>query len=155
MVIPKTIYPECNNKQNVKQRKNNRKILTKPENRSIKQTLLAERKTQNNLKVTNVGKDVTTIAATFKTVTGDTNCNYKYRDINFELWTQQYVGAEGNLNATHLDTFISANSTFTENAHLYPNKLLNQQQRTVRIGTLPYPPYTKTSYVVSYHKTKC
>ncbi|XP_037823173.1 uncharacterized protein LOC119611595, partial [Lucilia sericata] len=74
---------------------------------------------------------------------------YKYRGINFELWTQQYGGAEGNLKAIHLDTYISGNGTFAKNIQLYPNKLWNLQQRTLRIGSLTYVPYVKTYYVPS------
>ncbi|TMW48189.1 hypothetical protein DOY81_006735, partial [Sarcophaga bullata] len=77
----------------------------------------------------------------------DNTNNNKYRDINFELWTQQYGGAEGNLNAIHLDTYISGNGTFAKNAQLYPNKLWNLHQRTMRIGSLTYVPYVKTYYV--------
>lgn len=75
--------------------------------------------------------------------------NDKNRDINFELWTQRYVGAEGNLNAIQLDTFRGQSLLFAKNAQLYPNKLRNLQRRVMRVGTLTYVPYVKTNYVVS------
>lgn len=158
MVIPETIYPESNNK------KNNSKIERKTQKPNIKKTSLVEKTTAttDKLNITNVSMemvvDVTTAATLssffLNTYIGDTNKNYKYRDINFELWTQQYGGAEGNLNAIHLDTYISGNGTFAKNFQLYPNKLWNLQQRTMRIGSLTYVPYVKTYYVVSFCKKK-
>uniref|UniRef100_A0A1I8PFK8 Ionotropic glutamate receptor C-terminal domain-containing protein n=1 Tax=Stomoxys calcitrans TaxID=35570 RepID=A0A1I8PFK8_STOCA len=71
----------------------------------------------------------------------------KYHNINFELWTQRYVGAEGNLNAIHLDTFWGLCRIFAKNVELYPNKLKNLQRRVMRVGTLTYLPYVKTNYV--------
>ncbi|XP_075161285.1 ionotropic receptor 92a [Haematobia irritans] len=73
--------------------------------------------------------------------------NIKYHDINFELWTQRYVGAEGNLNATHLDTFWGRSRLFAKNVELYPNKLQNLERRVMRVGSLTYVPYVKTNYV--------
>lgn len=96
-----------------------------------------------------------TLSTKYNTNSTNTNNNKnKYRDINFELWTQQYGGAEGNLNAIHLDTYISGNGTFAKNVQLYPNKLWNLHQRTMRIGSLTYVPYVKTYYVVSFTKAE-
>ncbi|KAI8046561.1 hypothetical protein M5D96_002772, partial [Drosophila gunungcola] len=53
-----------------------------------------------------------------------------YRDINFELWTQKFVGAFGNLDALLLDAFLP-NQTFAKRVELYPNKLLNLQRRSL------------------------
>lgn len=71
-----------------------------------------------------------------------------HRDINFELWTQKFVGASGNLDAVLLDAFLP-NETFARRVELYPNKLLNLQRRTLRMGSVTYVPYTVTNYVVS------
>lgn len=73
-----------------------------------------------------------------------------HRDINFELWTQKFVGAFGNLDAVRLDAFLP-NETLgkTERVELYPNKLLNLQGRSLRVGSITYVPYTITNYVVS------
>lgn len=73
---------------------------------------------------------------------------HPHRDINFELWTQKFVGASGNLDAVLLDAFLP-NETFARRVELYPNKLLNLQQRTLRMGSVTYVPYTVTNYVVS------
>ncbi|XP_058984610.1 uncharacterized protein LOC101895628 [Musca domestica] len=77
--------------------------------------------------------------------------NHKTRntnnDINFELWTQKYVGAEGNLDAMHLDTFQAENMAFAKNVELYPNKLRDLQERVMRASSLTYLPYVKTDYV--------
>lgn len=74
------------------------------------------------------------------------------RDINFELWTQKFVGAFGNLDAVRLDAFLP-NETFAERqqqrVELYPNKLLNLQRRSLLVGSITYVPYTITNYVVS------
>ncbi|XP_034664716.1 uncharacterized protein LOC117899058 [Drosophila subobscura] len=69
-----------------------------------------------------------------------------YRDINFELWTQKFVGAFGNLDAVRLDAFLP-NETFASRVELYPNKLLDLQRRTLRMGSITYVPYTITNYV--------
>ncbi|EDV30287.2 uncharacterized protein Dana_GF23026 [Drosophila ananassae] len=71
-----------------------------------------------------------------------------HRDINFELWTQKFVGAFGNLDAVRLDAFLP-NETLakTERVELYPNKLLNLQGRSLRVGSITYVPYTITNYV--------
>jgi len=71
-----------------------------------------------------------------------------YRDINFELWTQKFVGAVGNLDALLLDAFLP-NETFANRVELYPNKLLNLQRRSLLVGSITYVPYTITNYVVS------
>ncbi|XP_039492564.2 uncharacterized protein LOC120452409 [Drosophila santomea] len=69
-----------------------------------------------------------------------------YRDINFELWTQKFVGAVGNLDALLLDAFLP-NETFANRVELYPNKLLNLQRRSLLVGSITYVPYTITNYV--------
>ncbi|KAH8280162.1 hypothetical protein KR018_012567 [Drosophila ironensis] len=71
-----------------------------------------------------------------------------HRDINFELWTQKFVGASGNLDAVRLDAFLP-NETLAEaeRVELYPNKLLNLQGRSLRVGSITYVPYTITNYV--------
>lgn len=173
MVIPETIYPESNNNHNIK-KNNDQQQEEKLQKTNIKQTAFRPAEeiatsTNDNLNYTNVSMEMivdgvakTTTAATaimavplkyfFNTLhraNDANNDNNKYRDINFELWTQQYGGAEGNLNAIHLDTYFSLNGTFDKNAQLYPNKLWNLQQRTMRIGSLTYVPYVKTYYVVS------
>ncbi|KAH8243826.1 hypothetical protein KR032_010418, partial [Drosophila birchii] len=69
------------------------------------------------------------------------------RDINFELWTQKFVGAFGNLDAVRLDAFLP-NETFPQQrVELYPNKLLNLQSRSLLVGSITYVPYTITNYV--------
>ncbi|KAH8417936.1 hypothetical protein KR222_008706, partial [Zaprionus bogoriensis] len=73
---------------------------------------------------------------------------HPYRDINFELWTQKFVGASGNLDAVLLDAFLP-NETFARRVELYPNKLLNLQRRTLRMGSVTYVPYTVTNYVAA------
>ncbi|XP_046806357.1 uncharacterized protein LOC111674785 [Lucilia cuprina] len=121
MVIPETIYPESNNNVDV---------------------------TTTATSTTRITDSLSSFFNTNIDVTNNNNYNnYKYRGINFELWTQQYGGAEGNLNAIYLDTYISGNGTFAKNVQLYPNKLWNLQQRTMRIGSLTYVPYVKTYYV--------
>ncbi|XP_016969094.2 uncharacterized protein LOC108037123 [Drosophila rhopaloa] len=69
-----------------------------------------------------------------------------YRDINFELWTQKFVGAFSNLDALLLDAFLP-NETFAKRVELYPNKLLNLQGRSLLVGSITYVPYTITNYV--------
>ncbi|XP_017084782.2 LOW QUALITY PROTEIN: uncharacterized protein LOC108117094 [Drosophila eugracilis] len=69
-----------------------------------------------------------------------------HRDINFELWTQKFVGAFGNLDALLLDAFLP-NETFANRVELYPNKLLNLQRRSLLVGSITYVPYTITNYV--------
>ncbi|XP_030371626.1 uncharacterized protein LOC115621922 [Scaptodrosophila lebanonensis] len=72
-----------------------------------------------------------------------------HRDINFELWTQKFVGASGNLDAVRLGAFLP-NETFAGNGptvELYPNKLLDLKRRTLRMGSITYVPYTDTNYV--------
>ncbi|XP_064551072.1 uncharacterized protein Ir92a [Drosophila montana] len=73
---------------------------------------------------------------------------HPYRDINLELWTQKFVGASGNSDAIFLDAFLP-NETFANRAELYPNKLLNLQRRTLRLGSITYVPYTVTNYVAA------
>ncbi|ALC47513.1 Ir92a [Drosophila busckii] len=80
------------------------------------------------------------------TESGVTSVPHPYRDINFELWSQKFVGASGNLDAELLDAFLP-NETFAKHAELYPNKLLNLQSRTLRMGSITYVPYTVTNYV--------
>ncbi|EDW24331.1 GL23463 [Drosophila persimilis] len=79
---------------------------------------------------------------------GGAGATLPYRDINFELWTQKFVGAFGNLDAVRLGAFLP-NETFAGNSRveLYPNKLLDLQQRTLRLGSITYVPYTITNYV--------
>ncbi|KAH8383357.1 hypothetical protein KR009_008155 [Drosophila setifemur] len=77
---------------------------------------------------------------------GGTASTSLHRDINFELWTQKFVGAFGNLDALLLDAFLP-NETFAERVELYPNKLLNLQSRSLRVGSITYVPYTITNYV--------
>ncbi|XP_032597542.1 uncharacterized protein LOC6569701 [Drosophila grimshawi] len=79
---------------------------------------------------------------------------HPHRDINLGLWTQKFVGASGNLDAQLLDAFLP-NETFVNQPHaqsqhqLYPNKLLNLQRRTLRLGSITYVPYTVTNYVAA------
>uniref|UniRef100_A0A1A9WSE8 Ionotropic glutamate receptor C-terminal domain-containing protein n=1 Tax=Glossina brevipalpis TaxID=37001 RepID=A0A1A9WSE8_9MUSC len=68
-------------------------------------------------------------------------------DINFELWTQKYVGTVGNLDAKHLDTYLGRERTFIKNTELYPNKLTNLEGRIIRIGSHTYLPYVVTNFV--------
>ncbi|EDW83205.2 uncharacterized protein Dwil_GK22446 [Drosophila willistoni] len=77
-----------------------------------------------------------------------TTATLPHRDINFELWTQKFLGAFGNLDAIRLDAFLP-NETFVSSLELYPNKLLNLQQRTLRMGSITYVPYTVTNYVAA------
>ncbi|KAM8706383.1 hypothetical protein ACLKA7_010631 [Drosophila subpalustris] len=71
-----------------------------------------------------------------------------HRDINFELWTQKFVGGSGNLDAILLDAFLP-NETFAKRVELFPNKLLNLERRTLRMGSITYVPYTVTNYVAA------
>ncbi|KAH8381663.1 hypothetical protein KR093_010371, partial [Drosophila rubida] len=71
-----------------------------------------------------------------------------HRDINFELWTQKFVGASGNLDGILLDAFLP-NETFAKRVELYPNKLLNLERRSLRLGSITYVPYTVTNYVAA------
>lgn len=87
-------------------------------------------------------------AETVRGLEGNLPWVHPHRDINFELWTQKFVGASGNLDAVLLDAFLP-NETFASQVELYPNKLLNLQQRTLRMGSVTYVPYTVTNYVVS------
>ncbi|XP_017048767.1 uncharacterized protein LOC108093303 [Drosophila ficusphila] len=77
---------------------------------------------------------------------GGTRTTSPHRDINFELWTQKFVGAFGNLDAVLLDAFLP-NETFAKRVELYPNKLLNLERRSLLVGSITYVPYTITNYV--------
>lgn len=72
----------------------------------------------------------------------------QHQNINFELWTQKFVGVAGNLDAVHLDSF-EPSKTFTKNVELYPNKLINLKGRALRVGSITYIPYVVSNYVVS------
>ncbi|KAH8264263.1 hypothetical protein KR038_005442 [Drosophila bunnanda] len=69
------------------------------------------------------------------------------RDINFELWTQKFVGAFGNLDAVRLDAFLPNETFAQQRVELYPNKLLNLESRSLLVGSITYVPYTITNYV--------
>jgi len=94
-----------------------------------------------------IGGTTRTTGSTTTGATGTTTTS-PYRDINFELWTQKFVGAFGNLDALLLDAFLP-NETFANRVELYPNKLLNLQRRSLLVGSITYVPYTITNYVVS------
>lgn len=94
------------------------------------------------------GAGAAAAAETVRGLGGNLPWVHPHRDINFELWTQKFVGASGNLDAVLLDAFLP-NETFASQVELYPNKLLNLQQRTLRMGSVTYVPYTVTNYVVS------
>lgn len=94
------------------------------------------------------GAGAAAAAETVRGLEGNLPWVHPHRDINFELWTQKFVGASGNLDAVLLDAFLP-NETFASQVELYPNKLLNLQQRTLRMGSVTYVPYTVTNYVVS------
>ncbi|XP_020814083.1 uncharacterized protein LOC110188646 [Drosophila serrata] len=69
------------------------------------------------------------------------------RDINFELWTQKFVGAFGNLDAVRLNAFLPNETFAQQRVELYPNKLLNLESRSLLVGSITYVPYTITNYV--------
>ncbi|XP_037727949.1 uncharacterized protein LOC119558556 [Drosophila subpulchrella] len=92
-----------------------------------------------------IGGTTRTTGTTTTGATGTTTTS-PYRDINFELWTQKFVGAFGNLDALLLDAFLP-NETFANRVELYPNKLLNLQRRSLLVGSITYVPYTITNYV--------
>ncbi|XP_053952190.1 uncharacterized protein LOC128859312 [Anastrepha ludens] len=71
---------------------------------------------------------------------------YTHHDLNFQLWTQKFVGTNGNLDAMLLDEFLP-NGTFSQNAELFPNKVSNMRGRTLRVGSITYIPYVVTNYV--------
>ncbi|XP_060647150.1 uncharacterized protein LOC132785175 [Drosophila nasuta] len=79
---------------------------------------------------------------------GEAEAALPHRDINFELWTQKFVGASGNLDGILLDAFLP-NETFANRVELYPNKLLNLERRSLRLGSITYVPYTVTNYVAA------
>ncbi|KAK5648841.1 hypothetical protein RI129_003733 [Pyrocoelia pectoralis] len=61
---------------------------------------------------------------------------------NYNLLTHQYVGREGNNNPQILDYWFGNNRSFLNGAHLYPEKLRNQQGRALRCATFNYKPYS-------------
>nr|AVH87292.1 ionotropic receptor 4 [Holotrichia parallela] len=61
----------------------------------------------------------------------------------FDLYTHKYVGPEGSTeDVIWLDRWYSTNETFMVNANLYPDKLQNQQGRSLKIATFTYKPYS-------------
>lgn len=68
---------------------------------------------------------------------------------SFDLITSQFVGRFNNTSPMLLDTFYGRNTTFKQNANLFPDKLSNLQQRVVRLALFNYKPYTVWEEVVS------
>ncbi|XP_037033035.1 glutamate receptor 1-like [Bradysia coprophila] len=61
---------------------------------------------------------------------------------SFDLITSQFVGRFNNTSPMLLDTFYGRNTTFKQNANLFPDKLSNLQQRVVRLALFNYKPYS-------------
>lgn len=68
---------------------------------------------------------------------------------SFDLITSQFVGRFNNTSPILLDTFYGRNTTFKQNANLFPDKLSNLKQRVVRLALFNYIPYTVWEEVVS------
>lgn len=68
---------------------------------------------------------------------------------SFDLITSQFVGRFNNTSPMLLDTFYGRNTTFKQNANLFPDKLSNLQQRVVRLALFNYKPYSVWEEVVS------
>ncbi|KAK9702662.1 hypothetical protein QE152_g29799 [Popillia japonica] len=58
------------------------------------------------------------------------------------ILTHKYSGVEDHNNIIVLDKWYSVNRSFEFGRNLYPNKLLNQFGRTLRLGTIDYVPYS-------------
>ena len=67
----------------------------------------------------------------------------------YDLITHQFVGRFNNTSPILLDTFYGRNTTFKQNANLFPDKLSNLEQRIVRLALFNYKPYTVWEEVVS------
>lgn len=62
-------------------------------------------------------------------------------NFTYNLWTHQYVGMESNKRIL-LDVWSSDTKKFEFKADLFPNKLLNQMGRELRMATFRYEPYS-------------
>lgn len=82
-----------------------------------------------------------------------TNGNDEYDENSFDLITSQFVGRFNNTSAILLDTFYGRNTTFKQNANLFPDKLSNLEQRVVRLALFNYNPYSIWKEVVSVCST--
>ncbi|XP_031345035.1 glutamate receptor isoform X2 [Photinus pyralis] len=60
----------------------------------------------------------------------------------FKLVTHQYVGQSGNNDPRILDYWFGHNQSFLHGNDLFPDKLRNQQGRTLRCATFNYKPYS-------------
>lgn len=66
----------------------------------------------------------------------------KQRHVMYTLWTHQYVGMKNNNKRIFLDFWYSKSKKFKFNNNLFPNKLLNQKGRGLKMATFQYEPYS-------------
>lgn len=59
----------------------------------------------------------------------------------FVIWTHSYIGNDNN-NQVVLDKWFPMNRSFLYKNNLYPNKLVNQMGRILRMATFYYEPYS-------------
>ncbi|CAH1142289.1 unnamed protein product [Phyllotreta striolata] len=57
-----------------------------------------------------------------------------------KLWTHRYVGVDGNSQKRLLDVWFPRNRSFLRGADLYPNKLVDQMGRSLKLATFQYEP---------------
>ncbi|KAL1513946.1 hypothetical protein ABEB36_003284 [Hypothenemus hampei] len=60
----------------------------------------------------------------------------------FSFWTHKYVGTSGNNDPYLLDKWFINNASFLHNNNLFPDKLTDQQGRTLKVATITYIPYS-------------
>lgn len=71
-------------------------------------------------------------------------------DLIYDILTHKYSGVEDHNNIIVLDKWYSVNRSFEFGRNLYPNKLLNQFGRTLRLGTIDYVPYSIIGSILFY-----
>lgn len=63
-------------------------------------------------------------------------------NVAYELWTHEFGGPENKFCKPRLvDVWFSKNSSFLYNNYLYPDKISDQNGKTIKVATITYPPY--------------
>ncbi|XP_017489126.1 PREDICTED: uncharacterized protein LOC108377379, partial [Rhagoletis zephyria] len=114
-------------------------LMVTPEIPTAVQSANKQRKTEKSLKTPALSPSMSNIVTSPLLPAA-------YRNNSIQLWTQKYIGTNGNLNVLLLDVFWP-NETFARNVELFPNKLNNMEGRTIHVGTTTYIPYVVSNYV--------
>lgn len=68
--------------------------------------------------------------------------------VNYELWTQQFVGIDNRIEPILVDTIRNGSGTSLNEVQLFTDKIKNLMGRKMRLAAITYIPYTIAEIVV-------